>query len=81
VLGGLRVSEILRLRWNDIDPKAGVIRVRGQLGRDGKHRDSKTPAGRRDVILIPELGRLLRRFRLASRHTAGNDLVFSTTSA
>jgi integrase len=80
VLAGLRVSEILGLRWEDINLKAGVIRVRGQLGRDGEHRDSKTPAGRRDVILIPELGRLLRRFRLASRHTASKDLVFSTSN-
>jgi integrase len=80
LLGGLRVSEVLGLRWDDLDFKGGLIRVRGQLGRDGEHRASKTPAGRRDVILIPELGRLLRRFRLASPHTAAGDLVFATTN-
>jgi integrase len=80
VLAGLRVSEILGLRWDDVDAKAGFFRVRGQLGRDGEHRASKTPAGRREVILIPQLGRMLLRFRLASRHTAGGDLLFATAN-
>lgn len=80
VLAGLRVSEILGLRWKDIDVGAGVIRVRGQVGRDGEHRALKTPAGRRDVVLIAGLGRLLRRFRLASIHSSADDLVFATTN-
>jgi integrase len=34
--GGLRISEALGLTWEDVDFDEGVLRVRKQLGRDGR---------------------------------------------
>jgi integrase len=64
VFTGLRQGELLGLRWGDLDLEAGVIRVRGQLGRDGEWSPfAKTQAGLREVVLMPALGRLLREQR------------------
>lgn len=35
--GGLRVSEGVRLRWSDLDPERGLIRVRGGKGRKDRY--------------------------------------------
>ena len=48
------------------------------MGRDGKRRRLKTHAGSRDVILMAELARELKRHRLASRYAGADDLVFTT---
>jgi integrase len=76
IFSGLRLSELLGLTWADVDFSAGVIRVRSQMGRDGKRRRLKTTAARRDVILMSQLGRQLRRQRLSSPFSADADLVF-----
>jgi len=49
IFTGLRVSELLDLRWEDIDWDAGVVIVR----------DSKTHAGLREVVLMHSLQRML----------------------
>ena len=80
---GLRISEMLGLTWEDIDFAAGLIHVRAQLSR--AHRGTpaarvapKTPASVRDVPLIPQLARLLRIQRKASRFSRREDWVFAT---
>ena len=77
---GLRVSELLGLTWHDVDVKENVLRVRFQLDRKGNRQALKTAAGRRDVILIDQLGRELRRSRLVSRFSQDDDLVFATAT-
>jgi integrase len=79
---GLRISEMLGLTWEDIDFAAGVIHVRAQLSR--AHRGTpaarvapKTPASVRDVPLVPQLARLLRVHKQASRFSRREDWVFS----
>ncbi len=66
---GLRIGELLALRWGDVDLAAGRLRVGA----------SKTDAGIREVELLPAL-----RDELASLRAAGDrepdDLVFGTTS-
>ncbi|HEX7123338.1 MAG TPA: site-specific integrase [Gemmatimonadaceae bacterium] len=47
---GLRISEALRLRWEDVDLAAGIVRVT----------ESKTPAGRRRVTIDPDTVAVLR---------------------
>lgn len=78
---GLRQSEALALRWQDIGNRDGVIRVRGQLDRSGELVPmTKTDSSRRDVPLEPKLARLLAEHRLASRHSADEDYVFVSGS-
>lgn len=52
---GMRLGEICSLRWEDFDPKRGVIKVRRTLHRDSKGTptlgDTKTFAGRRTIYL------------------------------
>lgn len=71
---GLRLGESLGLRWSDIDD--GFIHVRRQLGRDRQVAEIKTAAGRRDVVLMPQLAAVLTAHRLASLHSLDSDFVF-----
>lgn len=78
VFTGLRIGEILGLRWQDIDHEQSVIHVRTQIDRYAARRDLKTDAGRRRVILMSTLAGALRRHRLASPHSADTDPVFAS---
>ena len=70
ICAGLRIGELLALRWRDVDLARGRIVVG----------DSKTDAGVRDVDLWPELREELTSFRLSSSRTGPSDLVFGTAS-
>jgi len=74
VFSGLRLMELLALRWVDVDD--AELHVRSQLSRKGALVPLKTNAGKRDVVLMPELAALLKRHRLASRHSRPEDFVF-----
>jgi integrase len=58
VFAGLRISELLDLRWRDVDLATGRLRVQ----------DAKTDAGQRDVRLLPALREELAELK-ASRGT------------
>jgi integrase len=65
IFSGTRLSELLGLRWEDVDFDAGLIRVRHQLSRATKSKPArllplKTDAGARDIVLLPQLAELLR---------------------
>jgi integrase len=60
---GLRQGELLGLAWGDVDFAAGTLHVRHQLGRDGELARPKTPQATREVVLAPELARVLRDHR------------------
>ena len=75
IFSGLRIGEALGLRWQDIDP-AGFIHVRRQLGRDRKPAEIKTAAGRRDIVLMPQLASVLTTHKVASLHCGDTDYVF-----
>jgi integrase len=66
VFTGLRLSELLGLVWADIDLENGFVRVRKQLARGGERVEPKTKQAKRDVVLMPELARILREHRIAS---------------
>jgi integrase len=78
LFSGLRLMELLALRWQDINLKQSEIHVRSQLRRKGGLKDLKTDAGRRDVVLMPELARLLRRHKAGSRYSQEHDYVFAS---
>lgn len=80
VFSGLRLMELLALRWQDVDFANGYMRVRCQLSRKGGLKELKTESGRRDVVLMPELGRLLRRHKAASRYSKEADFVFASAA-
>jgi integrase len=83
VYTGMRQSELLGLRWCDIDFDAGTIHVRHQLSRATKTNPArvvplKTDAGERHIDIAPALARELAKHNLASRHSKPEDFVFST---
>jgi integrase len=70
VFSGMRLSELLGLRWQDVDFEAGLIHVRHQLSRASKTKPArllplKTDAGSRDIVLLPQLAELLRGHHVA----------------
>lgn len=82
---GLRQAELLGLTWADVDFDTGLIHVHNQLSRATNDRPArliplKTDKSRRDVVLLPQLGRLLREYKLASRFSSDADYVFTTES-
>ena len=64
---GLRIGEVLALRWGRVDIDGKVIQVREALEETKKHgirfKAPKTKAGRRDITLPDLLVETLREFR------------------
>lgn len=67
---GLRIGELLDLRWRDVDLANGRLRVG----------DAKTDAGRRDVRLRPALRDELAALKARRRHTPSTGRVFGTVA-
>jgi integrase len=63
---GMRLGEILGLRWRDVDLEAELVRVCKAVewtGRQYRLTDPKTPRGRRTIHLAPSAAEALRRVR------------------
>jgi integrase len=73
---GTRIGEALGLVWDDVDFESGFIRVRAQLSRKRERVIEKTAGSRREVVLVPQLAKVLREHRMASRFKAPTDFVF-----
>ena len=73
---GVRISELLALRWCDLDLKDGSLHVRCQLSRKGELVEPKTAKAVRHVPLAPSLVRLLTKHKLASGYSKDTDFVF-----
>lgn len=70
---GLRAGELCGLRWQDVDFKSGVVRVRQSVWR-GKITEPKTRAGRRRMAVSSELlARLAEMYGCRKQFT---ELVF-----
>ncbi len=72
ILAGMRVGEILGLRWGDVDFQTETIKIRKGLDTFGNLGPPKTPASVRDIPMSPTLVRVLKEWRLASRKTEAN---------
>jgi integrase len=79
IFTGLRPSELLALRFQDIDSRNGIVRVRWQLGRRGKLVSLKTENSERDVVLADDVLTAilaLRRNMTASQLAEPHDFIF-----
>jgi integrase len=80
IFTGLRQSELLGLKWADVDFESSVVHVRRQLDRSGHYSQPKTPKALRSVVLMPSLAALLHEHRVGSSHDDPSDPVFATTT-
>jgi integrase len=78
LLSGLRQSELLGLRWRDIDFADEVIHVRSAIDRHGQDVPLKTRQAMRGVILVPALAEALQSHFAESRFTNADDYVFAS---
>lgn len=78
VSAGLRQGEAVGLRWADLDLATSRLRVRWQLGRDGKLVEPKTEQAKREVDLGPSLVAMLREHKLRSLRSQPGDYVFAS---
>jgi len=78
VLTGLRVSEALALRWQEVDLLGGLLLVRHSLNRDGTLGKPKTDAGEREVWLSQGLVETL--VQLKPLDATEVDFVFASKS-
>jgi integrase len=76
---GLRISEVLGLRWQDVDREKREVRVR-QAVVYGKVGPPKSKRARRSVPVKESVLRDLAARRLAAQHSGDDDLVFGTES-
>jgi len=72
---GLRISEILALRWSDIDWKNSCIRVTRAYVH-GKFGPPKSRASKKPVPLHPLLAALLEVWRKETIYSAEEDFIF-----
>jgi integrase len=71
---GMRVSELRGLRWEDVDLKESVIRIRQRADKNGVMGMPKSEAGKKRSISIgPKVVQTLREWKLKS---GGSELVF-----
>jgi integrase len=75
---GLRLMELLGLRWQDVDFEEAELRIRHQLSRKGALAPVKSESGEREVTLRPELAKVLREWNAASRFKRPHDFVFAS---
>lgn len=73
---GLRISEGLGLRWQDVDASGRRVLVRQRV-RDGEVGSPKSGRGRREVPISHALARALAAHRLASPWSGDSAYVFS----
>ncbi len=83
---GMRQSELLGLKWGDVDLATGTLRVQRQLGRDGRFAEPKTKKARRTIDLPASCVTTLKEHRraqteerlLVGPNWQATDLVFCT---
>jgi integrase len=79
-MSGLRMGELIALRWQDVDWQAQRIRVRRNYVR-GQFGTPKSRRGSRSVPLADRLGGELDRHHRQSAYQADQDLVFGNPHA
>lgn len=78
VLTGMRIGEILALRWNRLDFLRGNIEI-SETYSDGMFGTPKTRSSRRVIPMSSALREVIESHRARCKRTNAQDLVFSTT--
>lgn len=76
VTTGMRLGELVALRWRDVDWNAGRIRVRRNY-TCGEFGTPKTRRSTRSIPMIPDLAATLRAHHQRTRWPGPDDLVFA----
>jgi integrase len=76
---GLRLGELLGLRWGDVDLTSKTIRVRRQVTPTGTIEEPKTAASAREVMIVPEVERALADVWGNTPHSRDDDPVFASS--
>lgn len=74
-LTGLRIGELLAVRWRCLDLEIGTLSVRESV-YEGKFQSPKTRKSRRTMPLGPQIIVWLREHRVRAKRTESDDLVF-----
>jgi integrase len=74
---GMRLGELLALRWGDVNWPAGRIWVRRSVNRRGQFQEPKSARSVRAVAMPPTLASALRHHRMASRFKGEDELIFA----
>ncbi len=78
---GMREGELFALRWGNVDFKRNRINVRETYDKHG-YREPKSQAGKRQVVMSPELAKVLQGHREAqlevSEEATATDSVFQS---
>jgi|SRR5579864_4503651 len=74
---GLRCSELLALKWSDIDLQRRTINVERGIVYN-QIDDPKSAGSKAAVPLAPEVARMLRNWRARSRYNAPDDFIFAS---
>jgi integrase len=77
VLTGMRIGEILALRWKAVDLVRGLIQVRETIS-EGKFGSPKTKSSRRDIPMSQPVREAFRAQFASCRQKDLEDLVFTT---
>ncbi len=77
VLTGMRIGEILALRWKAVDLARGVIQIRETVS-EGKFGAPKTKSSRREIPISQPVRNALQLQLARCRQIGSEDLVFTT---
>jgi integrase len=77
VLTGMRIGEVLALRWKAVDLVRGIIRVRETVS-EGKFGSPKTKSSRREIPISKPVCDVLIARGSSCHQTGPEDLVFAT---
>jgi integrase len=76
---GMRLGELLALRWGDVDWQNRRLWVRRSITRRGTIQEPKTRGSIRAIAITPTLVSALRRHRLATGPRTDDALIFCTS--
>jgi integrase len=74
---GLRIGEVLALRWCNVDWAQGLVFVRSNFVR-GVFGEPKSPASKKPVVLHPLVLSLLKNWRETTVYAGDQDFVFAS---